>query len=63
MKMREYAATVSLFEKSIVPYLIAMLEWTYPVVVYYGINIHRLRYSMISSALIVEKILELEAKS
>ncbi|MHC1737192.1 MAG: STAS domain-containing protein [Ignavibacteriaceae bacterium] len=63
MKMREYAATVSLFEKSIVPYLIAMLEWSLPVIVYYGINIHRLRYSMISCSLMVEKILRLEEKS
>jgi hypothetical protein len=60
LKMREYASTVSLFEKSIVPYLIAMLEWSLPVVVYYGLNNHRKRYSMISCALITEKILEIE---
>jgi len=63
LKMREYASTVSLFEKSVLPYLIAMLEWSLPVVAYYGLSIHRLRYSMISCALMVEKILELESVS
>ncbi|MCK4313121.1 MAG: phosphotransferase, partial [Candidatus Cloacimonetes bacterium] len=33
-KVREYANIVTLFDDDIVPYLIAILEWTYPIVCY-----------------------------
>lgn len=56
LKIRDYANTVSLFEKDIKPYLIAMLEWTLPVVCYMGLNEFRIRYSMIMAALMTEKL-------
>jgi anti-anti-sigma factor len=59
-KLREYANTVTIFEKDIIPYLIALLEWTYPVVCYTQLNVHKKKYALYSAALMCEKILELE---
>jgi hypothetical protein len=56
-RLREYADVVTLFEKDIEPYLLAVLEWTYPVVSYKGVEKLRKRYSACSAALICEKIL------
>jgi hypothetical protein len=56
-RLRYYADVVTLFEKDIEPYLLAVLEWTYPVVSYKGVEKLRKRYSACSAALICEKIL------
>jgi len=59
-KLRDYANIVTIFEKDIIPYLIALLEWTYPVVCYTQLNIQKKKYALYSAALMCEKILELE---
>jgi thiamine kinase-like enzyme len=59
-RLRQYADRVTIFEEDILPYLLAVLEWTYPVVCYQNLNIFRKRYSAISAALICEKIMALE---
>lgn len=58
--LRGYASAVTIFEDDIVPYLLAVLEWTYPVVIYYGLSHNAKLYSAYSAALIVEKIMALE---
>lgn len=60
MKMREYANTFTMEEKSLVPYYIALLEWVLPVVCYFGQPIERMRFSMIVAALLCENILSQE---
>ena len=59
-RLREYANTVTLFEKDIIPYLIALLEWTYPVICYAQLNDYKKRFAVYSAAFICEKILSLE---
>ena len=61
-RLREYANTVTIFEKEIIPYLIALLEWTYPVVCYTQLNLQKKKYALYGAALMCEKILELEGK-
>ncbi len=61
-RMRSYADRVTLFEKDIVPYMIAILEWTYPVVSYYGFPELRKKLAVYSAAFIVRKILELDGR-
>ncbi len=56
-RLRHYADVVTLFEKDPEPYLLAVLEWTLPVVSYKGVDKLRKRYSACSAALICEKIL------
>ena len=56
-RLRHYADVVTLFEKDIEPYLLAVLQWTLPVVSYKGVEKLRKRYSACSAALICEKIL------
>lgn len=58
--LRKYAKTVTLFENDIIPYLLAVLEWTLPIVCYYGVDNLRKKYSAYSSALMLEKIESLE---
>lgn len=60
--IRKYAKTVTLFENDVVPYLLAVLEWTLPIVCYYGVDNLRKKYSAYSSALMLEKIESLEKK-
>jgi serine/threonine protein kinase len=55
-QLRQYANTVTLFEQDMVPYLLAVLEWTLPVVSYRGVEKLRKRYSACSAAMICEKI-------
>lgn len=62
-RLRQYANTVTLFEYDIIPYLVAVLEWSFAVVCYGSVNKIRKRYSALSSALICEKIIELEKNS
>ena len=56
-KVREYADIVTLFETDIVPYFLAMLEWTLPIVCYGGQNIYRKKLSMYSASLMCESIM------
>jgi len=62
-RLRQYANTVTLFEYDIIPYLVAVLEWTFSVVCYQSVNHIRKRYSSLSAALICEKIIEIERRN
>ncbi len=57
-KVREYANVVTLFDDDIVPYLIAILEWTYPIVCYGSVGQIEKKYALFSAALICRKIME-----
>ncbi|NQV17632.1 MAG: STAS domain-containing protein [Armatimonadetes bacterium] len=57
-KVREYANIVTLFDDDIVPYLIAILEWTYPIVCYGSVGQIEKKYALYSAALICKKIME-----
>ena len=58
--MRQFAKTVTIFETNIIPYWLAMLEWTFSVVCYIGVNPLIKKYAVYSAAVICEKIDELE---
>lgn len=58
--LRTYANKVTIFETDIIPYLLALLEWTYPVVSYGGVSLLQKRFATYSAGIIVRKILELE---
>ena len=60
LRLRRYADKVTLFETDIVPYLLALLEWTYPVVSYGDATRLQKRFSALSAGLICRKIEELE---
>jgi anti-anti-sigma factor len=59
--LRRYADRATLFETDIVPYWVAMLEWTYSVICYRQASVRQKRYAACSAALICRSILELEA--
>jgi anti-anti-sigma factor len=59
-RLRHWADTVTLFESSLVPYLVSLLEWTYPIVSYRSAQPMTKRAAVISCALIVEQILSIE---
>lgn len=54
--LRRCADTVTLFEHDLVPYWIAMLEWTYSPVCYVQLSPRQKRYAAISAALLVRAI-------
>jgi anti-anti-sigma factor len=58
--LRRFADDVVIFERNIVPYLLALLEWTYPVVSYWGFPKIRKQYAVFSAALIVRKLIDLD---
>lgn len=58
--LRGYADRVTLFEENIIPYYLALLEWTYPVASYRNATVLQKRFAAFSAGLIVRKILELE---
>jgi anti-anti-sigma factor len=58
--LRNFADKVTLFETDIIPYLIALLEWTYPVVSYGSATLLQKRLAAYSAGIIVRKILDLE---
>lgn len=58
--LRGYADRVTLFEENIIPYYLALLEWTYPVVSYRSANLWQKRFAAYSAGLIVRRILDLE---
>ena len=61
-RIRKYAKTVVLFETDIIPYLLAMLEWTYPIVLFSQMTPFGKKMATYSAALIVEQIMRLESK-
>jgi anti-anti-sigma factor len=58
-RVRQYAKTVVIFEDDLIPYLLAMLEWTYPVIVYRQISDYAKKLAIYSAAFIVQQILRL----
>ena len=58
--LRRYADRATLFELDIVPYWLAMLEWTYSVICYRQVSLRQKRYAACSAALICRSILQLE---
>ena len=60
--LRRYADRATLFETDLVPYWLAMLEWTYPAVCYRQLSIRQKRYAACSAALICRSILQLEGR-
>ncbi|KAF1086205.1 putative anti-sigma factor antagonist BtrV [Sporotomaculum syntrophicum] len=59
-QIRKYAKTVVIFETDIIPYLLAMLEWTFPVVIYGSVTPLVKKAATYSAALIVEQIMRLD---
>jgi hypothetical protein len=59
--LRRHANTVTIFETDIVPYWLALLEWTLPVVVYVQISLWQKKYAAYSAALLCDAILKHEA--
>ncbi|MGE0450546.1 MAG: STAS domain-containing protein [Vicinamibacterales bacterium] len=60
--LRQCADTVTLFEEDMVPYWLALLEWTYSPVCYVQLTPRQKRYAACSAALICRAILEQEAR-
>ena len=58
--LRRCADRATLFEVDIVPYWLALLEWTYSVVCYRQASLRQKRYAACSAALIRRSILQLE---
>jgi len=58
-RVRQYAKTVVIFETDLVPYLLAMLEWTYSVMAYKGFPVLRKKLAAYSAGLIVEQLMRL----
>ena len=56
--MRSYADRVTIFETDMVPYILAVLEWTLPIVCYVNVSALAKRFSMISAALMCQRITE-----
>jgi hypothetical protein len=54
-KLREYANTVTIFETDIVPYWLAVLEWTYSVLSY-DLQPPRRKLAAYSAAIICERM-------
>jgi anti-anti-sigma factor len=62
-RLRRYADRATLFETDIVPYWLALLEWTYPVVCYRQLTLRQKRYAACSAALICRSILQIEGRA
>ena len=58
--LRRCADTVTLFEQDLIPYWLALLEWTYSVVCYTQLSFRQKRYAACSAALICRSIRQLE---
>jgi anti-anti-sigma factor len=61
--LRRYADRATLFETDMVPYWLALLEWTYPVVCYRQLPVRLKRYAACSAALICRSIQQLEGRA
>ena len=60
--MRRLADTATIFETDIVPYWLALLEWTLPVVVFRQCTAWQKRYAAYSAGLVVEAIARAEER-
>lgn len=58
--LRSYADRVTLFETSMLPYLLALLEWTYPIISFHTVSPLQKKFSLYSAGMICKRILELE---
>lgn len=58
--LRSYADRVTLFETSMLPYLLALLEWTYPIVSFRTVSPLQKKFSLYSAAMMCKRILDLE---
>jgi len=58
--VRKYADIVTLFDNDIVPYLLAILEWTYPIITYRSVGPLERKLALYSAAFICRKIMELD---
>lgn len=61
-RLRRHANTVTLFETDMVPYWLAALEWTYPIVCWDETPLRK-KLTVYSAALVVKRILEGEARA
>ena len=61
--LRRCADRATLFETDMVPYWIALLEWTYPVVCYRQLSPRLKRYAACSAALICRSIQQIESRA
>ena len=61
--LRRCADRATLFETDLVPYWIALLEWTYPVVYYRQLSPRLKRYAACSAALICRSIRQIEGRA
>ena len=59
--LRDLADRVTLFEENIVPYLLAVLEWTYPVVSYGSASLLQKKLAAWGAAIMVGRIRALDA--
>ncbi|HWQ73876.1 MAG TPA: STAS domain-containing protein [Syntrophomonas sp.] len=60
-RIRKYAKTAVIFETDIIPYLLALLEWTLPIVVFVNVTPIAKKAATYSAALIVDQMMRLEA--
>ncbi len=58
--VRKYADIVTLFDDDIVPYLLAILEWTYPIVTYRSVGPLEKKLALYYAAFICKKIMEFD---
>ena len=58
--VRKYADIVTLFDDDIIPYLLAILEWTHPIVTYRSVGPLEKRLALYYAAFICKKIMELD---
>ena len=61
--LRRCADRATLFETDMVPYWLALLEWTCPAVYYRQLSLRQKRYAACSAALICRSILQLEGRA
>lgn len=61
-RIRKYAKTVVVFETDLIPYLLAMLEWVLPIVIFVNVTPWAKKAATYSAAMIVDQIMRLESK-
>ena len=61
--LRRAADIVTLFEQDMIPYWLAVLEWTYSVICYVQVSPRQRRYAACSAALICRALNELESEN
>lgn len=61
-RIRKYAKTAVIFETDLIPYLLAMLEWVFPIVIFVNVTPWAKKAATYSAAMIVEQILRLDSR-